>query len=87
MEIFRHGRRPFEQRVSADGREWSVHWEQGAWNTGGCDFPTIEIVSIHSTNDDTFEIVADVTDEIDGTKLSNQIHDALEVALQMEREA
>ena len=86
MQIFIHGRTVFEQRVFADGREWSVHWEQGAWNTGGCDFPTIEIVSIHSTNDGTFDIIADVTDDIDGTKLNQKIYEALEVALQEERE-
>jgi hypothetical protein len=74
-----------ENRVFADGREWVVQWETGYWNTGGCDFPVIEVVSIHSTDDDSFEIVADVTDEIDGTKLSNQIYKALELALALER--
>jgi len=86
MEIFRHGRRPFEQRVSADGREWSVHWEAGSWSNGGGDYKTIEIVSVHSTNDDTFENESDVTDSIDGTKLSHKIHNALELALAQERE-
>ena len=85
MEIFRHGRRPLENRVSADGREWVVHWEAGSWSNGGGDYKTIEIVSIHSTND-TFEIESDVTDSIDGTKLNQQIYSALELALAQERE-
>lgn len=76
----------FNQRVFADGREWSVQWEHGAWNECGGDFPVIEIVSVHSTNDETFEIEADVTDEIDGTKLSNKIYSALELSLAQERE-
>lgn len=74
-----------DNRVFADGREWVVQWETGYWNNGGCDFPVIEVVSIHSTDEETFEIVADVTDEIDGTKLGNQIYKALELDLALER--
>jgi len=75
-----------EQRVFADGREWLVNLESGCWNEGRCDFPVIEIVSVHATNDETFEVEADVTHAIDGTKLNQKIYDALEVALQKERE-
>ena len=75
-----------EQRVFADGREWLVNWESGYWNEGRCEFPVIEIVIVHETNDETFETEADVTHAIDGTKLNQKIYEAREVALQKERE-
>ena len=75
-----------EQRVFADGREWLVGWESGYRIVGDMDYPAIEIVSVHATNDETFEIEADVTHAIDGTKLNQKIYEALEVALQKERE-
>ena len=75
-----------QNRVFADGREWLVNWETGYWNEGRCDFPVIEIVSVHATNDETFEIEVDVTHAIDGTKLNQKIYEALEAALKKERE-
>ena len=66
-----------EQRVFADHREWVVQWVLG--------HEAPEIVSVHSTDDITFEVEEDVTDEIEGTKRQQKIYEALEVALQRER--
>jgi hypothetical protein len=75
-----------EQRVFADHREWVVLWQHGSYIVGDKDYPAIEIVSVHATNEDTLEVEADVTDQIDGTDRHQKIYRALEVALQEERE-
>ena len=75
-----------EQRVWADHREWVVGWVEGYRIVGDKDYPAIEIVSVHATNDETFEVEADVTEEIDGTDRHQKIYESLEVALQKERE-
>lgn len=75
-----------EQRVFADHREWFVLWQHGSYIVGDKDYSCPEIVSIHSTDEETFEVEADVTDEIDGTDRHQKIYEALEVVLQKERE-
>jgi hypothetical protein len=73
-----------EQRVWADHREWVVGWVEGYRIVGDKDYPAIEIVSVHATNDETFEVEAEVTDEIEGTKRQQKIYEALELALALE---
>ena len=74
-----------ETRVWADHREWLVLWEHGSYVVGDKDYPAPEIVRIYSTDEDTFEVEADVTDQIDGTDRHQKIYRALEVALKQEQ--